>query len=194
MELYIAETQTDIQKEAGNEMTLVCNASNFNVAIDTIMFFGPNKLKQMCPNSPATENRFSDGTVTRAGQTCSLKILRPSLTYSGVYYCQVWPINKTCLNYTSNQVEVLLISTSTNNHRTRAALISVSCILCAVVLLMVVLLVVLLAVLSRRLCKDTDDQGIRMYVVYCYPLTTEYYYLQSTNQLCFPDIIKYIHN
>ena len=178
MELYIAETQTGIQKEAGNEMTLVCNASNFNVAIDTIMFFGPNKLKQMCPNSPATENRFSDGTVTRAGQTCSLKILRPSLTYGGVYYCQVWPINKICLNYSSNQVEVLLISTS-NNHGTRGALISVSCILCAVVLLMVVLLVVLLAVLSRRLCKDTDDQGIRMYVVYCYPLTTEYYYIST---------------
>ena len=174
MELYIAETQTGIQEEAGNEMTLICNASNFNVAIDTIMFFGPNKLKQMCPNSLATENRFSAGTVTRTGQTCSLKILRPSLIYSGVYYCQVWPINKTCLNYTSNQVEVLLISTS-NNHGTRAALISVSCILCAV---MVVLLAVLLAVLSRRLRKDTDDQGIHMYVVYCYPLTiyTEYYY------------------
>ena len=162
MELYIVETQTGIQKETENEMTLVCNASSFNVAMDTIIFFGPNNLKQICPNSPATKDTFPDGTVIRAGQTCSLKILRPSLTYSGVYYCQVRPINKTCFNYTSNQVEVLLISVS-NDHGTLAALISVSCI-CAVVLLIVVLLVVFLVVLSRRLCKD--DQGTSVLLLF----------------------------
>lgn len=94
VELYIVETQTGNQIETKNQMTLVCNASNFNVAIDTITFFGPKKLEKRCPNLPSTENSFPGGTITRTNsQTCVLKILQPSLTYGGVYYCQVKPLS-----------------------------------------------------------------------------------------------------
>jgi hypothetical protein len=137
VELYIVKIQTGNQIKSENRMTLVCNASNFNVAIDTITFFGPNKLMEVCPNPPATEKNFPDGTITRTGQQiCSLKILKASLTYGGVYYCQVRPIQDECFDYTSSQVEVgLLLTTATNdtggistNHDSRVALISVSSI------------------------------------------------------------------
>jgi hypothetical protein len=164
VELYIVEIQTGNQIKSENQMTLICNASNFNVplqTIDTITFFGPNKLMQVCPNSRAIpEKNFPDGTIIRTGQICSLKILKPSLTYGGVYYCQVRPIQEACFDYTSSQVEVgLLLTTPTNdtsistNHGTPAALISVSSI-CAVALLTVVVLVILLAVLKCRQYKE----------------------------------------
>ena len=134
-------------------MTLVCNASNFNVAVDMITFLSLNNLKQVCPNSPVTENTFPDGTVTRTGQTqCSLKILRPSLTYGGVYYCQVQPIHETmsCFDYTSSQVEVLIQTIIVHTNSTdidvadyygayKGALIAVGLVSFALVLLVAVL-------------------------------------------------------
>ena len=141
VELYIAETQTGNQIGTENQMTLVCNASNFNVALDTITFFGPNERELICPSPPPTKSSFSDGIITRTDQICSLEILRPSLNYGGVYYCQVRPLHETCFNYTSNQVEVLLTTklttNSNNNYALRVALIVVSCTLLGTLLMVV---------------------------------------------------------
>ena len=169
VELYIVETQTGNQMKTENQMTLVCNASIFNTAIKTITFFGPNKLVQVCPNLPATES-FPDGTITRSGQTCSLKILKPSLTHGGAYHCQVRPIDDTCFDYKSGQVEVVLTTVTINNisnsHGIPAALISVSS-MCALALLVMALLVVLLTVLCRKLRKKrTRDPGM-ITVIFC---------------------------
>ena len=173
VELYIVETQTGNQIKTENQMTLVCNASNFNAAIDTITFFGPNELKQVCPNPPATEKNFPDGTITRSGQTCSLKILKPSLAYGGVYYCQFQPLSSTCFHYTSNQVEILLMQkimyTGTNNtddhmhidyfHAFEGALIAAILVSCALVLLVVVLLVILIH--CRLYKRRAKNQGTK---------------------------------
>lgn len=153
VELHIVETQTGNQIRTENQMTLICNASNFDVAIDMIKFFGPN-LELACLDPPSTCN-FPDGTVTCTDQTCSLKIPRPSLKHGGVYYCQVQPLHEMCFDYTSSQVEVLLTINS-NNHAfegTRVALIFVSC---ALVLLMVVL-AVLICISCKR--KKSTNQG-----------------------------------
>lgn len=168
-ELYNVETQTGYQVEIENQMTLVCNASNISVTTDTITFFGPNELKQVCPNPPATEKNFSDGTVTRTGETCSLKILKPSLTHGGVYYCQFQPLSSTCYVYTSNNVEILLIQTATNDtddhmsvdyfHAFEGALIAAILVSCALMLLVVVLLVMLTHSLCKRRAKN---QGISL--------------------------------
>ena len=141
VELYINETQSGNQMETVNQITLVCNASNFNVDVIGIMFFGPNKLKQMCPKPPSTESTFSDGTVIRAGQTCILKILRPSLAYGGVYYCQVQPVGETCLNFTSDEVEVLLTNDHTHDyfHAFEGALVAVFFVSFALFVLLIAL-------------------------------------------------------
>lgn len=150
-------------------MTLVCNASNFNVALDSITFFGPNRLKQVCSSPPSTESSFPSGTITRTGQTCILKIMRPS---GGLYYCQAQPINKTCFSYTSNQVEVLLTTNSSSGHiysyfhaleGVLAALVIVLCVL--------TLVLVFLAVLQcRRKGRASDDsyQQGRLYIKLLY--------------------------
>ena len=121
----------------------------------------------MCLNYPVTENTFPDGTVTRTGQTCSLKILRPSLSYGGVYYCQVQPVHGTCFAYTSSQVEALIqtIIVHTNStdidvadyyHAYKGALIAVGLVSFALVLLVAVLVVLMLA---HILYKRRSNEG-----------------------------------
>lgn len=107
VDLYIVNGTKTTQLVENSLLVFECNVTGLNL-VTNIKFVGPNMCERQCPLPPKFQKRFQDGSLaTRNNQTCRLSILPVTPAYSGIYYCEVEPLqHDTCHNFTSERINV----------------------------------------------------------------------------------------